>query len=403
MTSTESKKGNLWSEADAQRGEERPPWRFSGFHHIEFYVANAKMSADWYCLRMGFDKIGYKGLETGVRTHASHVLRSGQVTLVFTSPLNPGFSPNDGGGHIAMDVAVKGDAVKDIGLCVDDVNKVYEHAVANGAKAIRKPQVYKDEHGSVLMATIETYGHCTHTLIQKTIDGVTYNGKFLPGYKMEEYRDPIQPLLPPTGIEQIDHVVGNQPDYMMRNACDWYYRCLKFHRFWSVDDKQIHTSYSSLRSEVVSDFDHTVRMPINEPALGKRKSQIQEYVDYHGGAGVQHVALHCADVIKTITALRARGVEFLKIPPTYYKLLRERLGKASITVKEDLNVIEKLGLLCDFDEEGYLLQLFTKPLEDRPTLFFEFIQRAGNQGFGVGNFKALFESIEAAQNNRGNL
>lgn len=399
----QKEKGNLWTENDAARGAERPPWKFSGFHHIEFFVANAKQASDWYCLRMGFRKFAYRGLETGCRTHASHVIKTGQTVLVFTSPLNPGFSPEDGGGHIAMDIAVKGDAVKSVAFNVDDAKAVFEHAVKNGAKAVSPPQIVEDEHGSVLMASIETYGQCTHTLIQKTVAGKTYAGEFLPGFKKVETRCPIQPLLPPTGIDFIDHVVGNQPDYMMRNAADWYYRCLKFHRFWSVDDKQIHTSYSSLRSEVVADYDHTIKMPINEPALGKKKSQIQEYVDYHGGAGVQHVALNCKDVIKTITNLRARGVEFLKIPPTYYKLLRERLSKASITVKEDLDTVEKLGLLCDFDEEGYLLQLFTKPLEDRPTLFFEFIQRAGNQGFGVGNFKALFESIELAQQERGNL
>jgi len=403
MTSAADQKGTLWTQEDAERGSERPPWRFSGFHHIEFFVSNAKQASEWYCLRMGFDKVAYRGLETGCRTSSSHVIKAGQVTLVFTSALNPGFSPADGGGHISMDVAVKGDAVKDVGFCVDDTKTPFEYAVKNGAKPIRQPQLYTDEHGSVLMATIETYGKCTHTLIQKTVDGKTYAGEFLPGFKKKIVRDPIQPLLPPTGIDFIDHVVGNQPDHMMRTASDWYYRCLKFHRFWSVDDKQIHTQYSSLRSEVVSDYDHTIKMPINEPALGMKKSQIQEYVDYHGGAGVQHIALNCPDVIKTITNLKARGVEFLTIPPSYYKHLRNRLAKASIKVKEDLDMVEKLGLLCDFDEEGYLLQLFTKPVEDRPTLFFEFIQRAGNQGFGVGNFKALFESIELAQKERGNL
>jgi len=394
-------RGNLWQAADANRSETRPDWKFDGFHHLEFYVSNAKQVADWYCLRMGFKKVAYSGLETGNRAIASHVVRSptGTATLVFSSPLNPSFGPTGGAGDLMMDIAVKGDAVKSVAFRCDDATKIYEFAVSQGATSISPPKKHTDENGSVIIAVIETYGHCTHKLVQN----VDYKGNFLPNFKELSEEDPVFAKLPATGLGFIDHVVGNQPDNQMRTAADWYYKMLKFHRFWSVDDKQIHTQYSSLRSEVVADWDHTIKMPINEPANGMKKSQIQEYVDYHGGAGVQHVAFNCKDVCATIEAMRERGMKFLKIPPSYYKLLRERLKNSPINVKEDLDRIEKLGLLCDFDDQGYLLQLFTQPLEDRPTLFFEFIQRENNEGFGVGNFKALFESIELAQKERGNL
>jgi len=396
---TKDERGNLWIENDAERGTEHPPWTFDGFHHVEFFVGNAKQASDWYCLRMGFKKIAYQGLETGCRTKATHVVKAGKAVLAFSSSLHPTFRPEHGGGQIGMDVAVKGDAVKNIAFSVDNVAALYEHATKNGATGIQPPQEIKDENGTVITAVIETYGKCWHTLIQN----VDYNGVFLPNFKAVEEEDPLADMLGDTGIGFIDHIVGNHPNHNMRIICDWYYRCLKFHRFWSVDDKQISTEYSSLRSEVVADYDHTVKMPMNEPAEGKRKSQIQEYVDFHGGSGVQHIAFNCTDVCKTVGLLRKRGLKFLKLPHTYYKLLRERLAKSPVQVKEDLDLVESLGLLCDFDDQGYLLQLFTQPLEDRPTLFFEFIQRQNNEGFGVGNFKALFESIEAAQADRGNL
>jgi len=396
--SAEAASGNLWVPTDAATGE-KPPFSFNGFHHIEMVVSNAKQVSDWYCLRMGFRKIAYKGLETGSRNLASHVVKNGKAVIVFTSPLNPTFGPPNGCGDHMMDIAVKGDSVKYVGLVCDNADLIHKTAVENGATSVQLPTELKDEHGSVIIAKIETYGKCIHTLVQNK----DYDGVFLPGFAPVTKVDPIHELLPVSEIDFIDHIVGNQPAHKMRSACDWYYRCLKFHRFWSVDDKQIHTNYSSLRSEVVSDYDHTIKMPINEPAKGKRISQIQEYVNYHGGAGVQHVAFNCRDLLTTVKNLRARGMEFLSIPQTYYKLLRKRLERSPITVKEDLDVIENLQILVDFDDQGYLLQLFTKPLEDRPTLFFEFIQRANNEGFGVGNFKALFESIEAAQAERGNL
>lgn len=238
-----------------------------------------------------------------------------------------------------------------------------------------------------------------HTLVQRT----GYHGLFLPGYAAVERKDPLASTLPSCGLNFIDHCVGNQPDNEMVSATELYEKQLAFHRFWSVDDSQIHTDYSSLRSIVVTDYDETIKMPINEPASGLRKSQIQEYVDYYGGPGVQHVAFNTTDIIQAVTALSDRGIDFLTIPATYYTHLRDRLAAANMKLDECIDKLEKLHILVDFDENGYLLQIFTKPVEDRPTLFFEIIQRHNHQGFGVGNFKSLFEAIEAEQARRGNM
>jgi 4-hydroxyphenylpyruvate dioxygenase len=239
-----------------------------------------------------------------------------------------------------------------------------------------------------------------HTFVQRD----RFKGHFLPNYQPVTFEDPLDTLLPDTKLLVIDHCVGNQPEFQMESACDMYEKCLKFEHFWSVDDSQIHTDYSALRSIVMTDFDETIKIPINEPAAGKRKSQIQEFVDYYGGPGVQHIALLTDDIIAAVSALKARGLEFLSIPKTYYKLLRERLqAQSSIQVKESLDDIEERHILIDYDEKGYLLQIFTKPVEDRPTLFLEIIQRHQHSGFGAGNFKALFESIELEQGLRGNL
>jgi len=267
-----------------------------------------------------------------------------------------------------------------------------------GGKSIREPWEASDENGTVVMATIATYGDVEHTFVERK----NYKGPFLPGF-IATNPDPITKLLPSIGLHFIDHIVGNQPDKEMISACDLYEKQLDFHRFWSVDDSQMHTEYSALRSIVMTDYDEKVKMPINEPAVGKKKSQIQEYVDYHGGAGVQHIALRTTDIITAVTNLRARGVEFLSIPQTYYANLRIRLEESPVNVTEDLDILQKLAILVDYDEQGYLLQIFTKPVEDRPTLFIEIIQRKNHQGFGAGNFKALFESIEAEQAKRANL
>jgi len=264
---------------------------------------------------------------------------------------------------------------------------------------VQEPEEEKDEFGSVVTATVKTYGDTVHTFVQRN----GYTGAFLPGYKAVNKVDPLSTLLSCPGLQFIDHIVGNQPDLQMVEACNWYEKTLDFHRFWSVDDSQIHSEFSALRSIVMTDYDEVIKMPINEPAAGKRKSQIQEYVEYHGGAGVQHIALNTSDIIAALKNLRARGLEFLQVPDTYYEDVKRRLAKAPITVKEDLEELKKLCILIDFYDKGYLLQIFTKPVEDRPTLFFEVIQRNNHTGFGAGNFKALFEAIERDQAERGNL
>jgi len=369
--------------------------RFFGFHHLEFFVSNAKQVSDWYCHRFGFQKVGYKGLETGSRDFASHVIQQGKVVFVFTSALNPQASSSAFSEWLAQ----RGDAVKDVGFKCDNPARIYEFAVQKGAKSVMKPTTLKDEHGTVIVAKIETYGGVIHSLINDD----NYSGVFMPGYKKVEDVDPMYEKLNHVGLGFIDHCVGNQPDNEMENVCNWYQNTLNFHRFWSVDDSQVHTQYSSLRSIVMTDFDETIKMPLNEPADGMRKSQIQEYVEYHGGAGVQHIALNTPDILTAVSALRSRGMKFLTIPAAYYDNLRKRLANSPITVEEDLKKIQEQNILVDFDDQGYLLQIFTEPVEDRPTLFLEIIQRAGNQGFGIGNFKALFTSIEMAQEKRGNL
>lgn len=292
-----------------------------------------------------------------------------------------------------------GDAVKVVAFSVEDCRRIFAAAVERGAEVISEPVEETDEHGSVVMATIKTYGDTLHTFVERG----AYSGPFLPGFKAIDVADPMTTITPPIALDFIDHVVGNMPDAGMLPTVEWYEKVLQFHRFWSVDDSQIHTEYSSLRSVVMADPSEKVKMPINEPAAGKRKSQIQEYVDYYGGQGVQHIALNTRNIINAITHLRARGVRFLRVPDSYYELLKVRLEKSGITVAEDLEELQRLNILVDFDDSGYLLQLFTSPLMDRPTVFLEIIQREGNSGFGAGNFKSLFESIEREQAARGNL
>jgi len=376
------------------RPKERPEGSFYGFHHCELFVTNAKQAADWMCFRFGFKKIAYRGLETGSREYVSHVIQQNKIIFVYTSPLLPKTS------EMTDFIAEHGDAVKDVAFYCDDAAGIWKKATSRGAKSVRAPQEIKDKNGVVVTASLQTYGHCIHTLIQKK----NYNGVFLPGFEPVDVKeDPLFDKLPSVGLEIIDHCVGNQPDGKMIEVADWYQKMLDFHRFWSVDDSQVHTEYSALRSIVMTDFDRVVKMPLNEPAQGKKKSQIQEYVEYHGGPGVQHIALRTRDIIKAIEALKARGVKFLTIPKEYYDDLRERLKSSPINVDEDLNIIEKLNILVDFDDKGYLLQIFSENVEDRPTLFYEVIQRHNHDGFGAGNFKALFTSIERSQAARGNL
>ncbi|KAM9333568.1 LOW QUALITY PROTEIN: 4-hydroxyphenylpyruvate dioxygenase [Pholidichthys leucotaenia] len=368
---------------------------------------------------MGFEPLAYKGLETGSREAVSHVIKQDKIIFAFESPLNPG--NEEMGEHLIK----HGDAVKDIAFQVEDCDFLAKTAKERGAVVVKEPWVEQDRHGRVKYAVVQTvstavwdehvtrskldkngrfcccqYGDTTHTLVEYL---QSYKGLFLPNYKEPLCRDPLLAMLPPAGLKFIDHIVGNQPDEQMLPVTDWYVSCLMFHRFWSIDDKQIHTQYSALRSIVVTNYEETIKMPINEPAIGKKKSQIQEYVDYNGGPGVQHIALNTSDIIQAIVNLRTRGMEFLEAPETYYQSLREKLKTAKISVKEDLDRLQELKILVDFDDKGYLLQIFTKPVQDRPTLFLEVIQRNNHFGFGAGNFKSLFEAIEKDQDARGNL
>ncbi|KAL6463825.1 hypothetical protein MHYP_G00282160 [Metynnis hypsauchen] len=376
------------------KGEKPERGKFLRFHHVTFWVGNAKQAAAYYCDKMGFEPLAYRGLETGSREVVTHVIKQDKILFVFESALNPG--NEEIGEHLIQ----HGDAVKDIAFQVEDCDFLVKKAKERGGVIVKEPWVEQDKDGKVKYAVVQTYGDTTHTLVEYM---GPYKGLFLPGYEKPLFKDPLLPKLPPGCLSFIDHIVGNQPDDQMVPISDWYLKCLLFHRFWSIDDKQIHTQYSSLRSIVVTNYEETIKMPINEPAPGKKKSQIQEYVDYNGGPGVQHIALNTSNIIQAIVNLRARGMEFLSAPDTYYDSLREKLKTAKIKVKEDLKTLQDLKILVDFDDKGYLLQIFTKPLQDRPTLFLEVIQRNNHFGFGAGNFKSLFEAIEKDQDARGNL
>lgn len=371
----------------------RPLGRFFGFHHCEFFVGNAKQAASYYVTRFGFKRVAYQGLETGSTDYAVHVVRQNNVVFSFRSCLQPNEGP------LNAILAKSGDGVHDVAFEVDDARGIYEKAIGRGAVSVSEPREESDEHGTVVLASVQTYGDTVHTFVEKR----DYKGAFLPGYVAVNDADPLADVTPSPNVDFIDHIVGNQPDLEMEPTAVWYEKMLDFHRYWSVDESVIHTEFSALRSIVMADFDEVVKMPINEPAPGKKKSQIQEYVDFFGGPGVQHIALNTTDIINAVTQLRARGVDFLSIPDTYYDNLRERLKKSPVNITEDIDVLQKLQVLVDYDDKGYLLQLFTKPLEDRPTLFIEIIQRHGHNGFGAGNFSALFKSIEDEQALRGTL
>jgi 4-hydroxyphenylpyruvate dioxygenase len=376
------------------KGPKPESGKFLAFDHVTFWVGNAKQAAFYYCARLGFEEVGYKGLETGSRLITAHVVQQNKIVFVFCSMLEPD-NPKEIGDHLSK----HGDAVRDIAFDVEDLDAIFQRAVERGGVVVREPWEETDEDGTVRLATVKTYGDTCHTFVDRS----KYNGWFMPGFKRINHKDPVLSALPKCDLLRIDHVVGNQPDLEMTDVAAWYERVLQFHRFWSVDDKTMHTEYSALRSIVVANYEETIKMPINEPAPGKRRSQIQEYVDYNGGPGVQHIALATNDIIASVENLRARGLEFLYVPKKYYDNLKERLKLSPVRVEEDIDVLEKLNILVDFDDKGYLLQLFTKIMQDRPTLFIEIIQRHNNSGFGAGNFKALFESIEHDQEERGNL
>ncbi|SRR5581483_189240 len=358
------------------------PLRLKRIHHVEFLAGNAKQSAYFYRKAFGFSQIAYSGLETGNRDTTSYVLAQGKVRFVITSPLRP---DHPGSEHIRR----HGDGVIDIALQVEDADFAFQEAVRRGATGVIEPHDVSDQFGTVRRAAIRTYGDTIHTFISYN----DYKGPFLPGYA------PADVPGESTGLLVVDHIVGNVELGKMNEWAEWYSKVMGFSRYITFDDKDISTEYSALMSIVMSDDNKVVKFPINEPAPGRKKSQIDEYLEWYGGAGVQHVALLCGDIIETVSKLKANGVEFLSVPDTYYEELHGRVGE----IEEPIDEIRKLKILVDKDEEGYLLQLFTKPVEDRPTVFFEIIQRKGSRGFGKGNFRALFESIEAEQAKRGNL
>ena len=349
--------------------------------HLEFYVGNARQAAFFYAQAFGFGVTAYAGLETGVRDRASYVVEQGSIRFVLTSALGPE-------GDIADHVLRHGDGVKDIALEVDDVEKAFAETTKRGALPVDEPHEVKDENGIVRRAAIATYGDTIHSFIDRS----KYRGPFLPGYKAMGKKTE-GPLL------YIDHVVGNVSLGDMNKYVKYYADVMGFSQLIHFDDKDISTEYSALMSKVMQGGEGRIKFPINEPAEGKRKSQIEEYLDFYRGPGVQHIALATGNIIETVSRLRDSGIPFLKVPHSYYEMLPERVGK----IDENIGDLDKLGILVDRDEEGYLLQIFTKNIVDRPTVFFEVIQRKGSRGFGKGNFKALFEAIEREQEARGNL
>lgn len=360
-----------------------------GTDYVEFIVGNAKQAAHFYKTAFGFQSLAYAGLETGVRDRASYVLVQDKIRIVLTTPLTAESELND---HIVK----HGDGVKVAALWVEDARQAYIETINRGARSFMEPVVEKDEFGETVRAGIYTYGETVHMFVERK----NYNGVFLPGFvKWESEYNPE-----PVGLKYVDHMVGNVGWNEMNTWVDWYEDVMGFVNFLSFDDKQINTEYSALMSKVMSNGNGRIKFPINEPAEGKKKSQVEEYLDFNNGPGIQHIAVATDDIITTVASMRSRGVEFLSAPPqSYYDAIPARLGVHMDMMKEDIKELQKLGIMIDADEEGYLLQIFTKPVEDRPTLFFEVIQRMGARGFGAGNFKALFESIEREQEKRGTL
>ena len=355
-----------------------------GTDYVEFYVGNAKQAAHFYKTAFGFQSLAYAGPETGMKDKVSYVIRQNQLTFVLTTALRAD-------NTIADHVYKHGDAVKVLALKVDDAAKAFEETTKRGAKAYMETTVLKDDDGEVVLSGIHTYGETVHLFVERK----NYNGVFMPGFKAwKSHYNPTE-----TGLLYVDHCVGNVGWNQMNPWVKFYEDVMGFKNILTFDDNDISTEYSALMSKVMSNGNGFVKFPINEPAEGKKKSQVEEYLDFYNGEGVQHVAIAPADIVKTVTELQKRGIEFLNIPGSYYETVLERVGK----IDEDLKPLQDLGVLIDRDEEGYLLQIFSKPLEDRPTLFFEIIQRKGARSFGKGNFKALFEALEREQDARGNL
>jgi len=355
-----------------------------GTDHVEFYVGNARQAAYFYRTAFGMSLVAYAGPETGQRDRASYVVQQGKVRFVLTTPLRS----NDA---IADHIHRHGDGVKVIALWVDDARRAWRETTSRGAESVAEPYVKTDEHGQVVLASIQTYGDTIHTFVERG----DYNGPFMPGFVAVDHDSVARPV----GLLHVDHMVGNVGWHEMDKWVDFYGRVMGFSLYQHFDDKDISTEYSALMSKVMANGNGYVKFPINEPAEGKRKSQVEEYLDFYPGPGVQHIALATNDILHTVARLSQQGVEFLRVPHSYYAELQSRVGK----IDEPIEGLEKLGILVDRDDEGYMLQIFSRPVEDRPTLFFEIIQRKGSRSFGKGNFKALFEAIEREQQLRGNL
>ncbi len=356
----------------------------NGTDYVELYCGNAKQSALYYQQAWGFQPLAYRGLETGAKDRVSYVLRQDKITLVLTTPLLPG-------GEINEHISQHGDGVKVIALWVDDAAKSWQETTSRGAKSYFEPTISEDADGQVVFSGIHTYGDTVHIFVERS----RYNGLFLPGFR--PWNPEFQPA--PVGLKYIDHMVGNVGWNEMNEWAAFYSQVMGFTQLVSFDDKDISTDYTALMSKVMTNGNGRIKFPINEPAEGKKKSQIEEYINFYSGAGVQHIAVATDNIIETVTALKNRGVEFLYVPESYYDTVLDRVGE----IDEELAPLKELGILIDRDDEGYLLQLFTKPVVDRPTMFFEIIQRKGAKSFGKGNFKALFEAIEREQESRGTL
>ncbi len=365
-------------------GVSQDTFPIKGTDHIEFYVGNAKQAAHYYQSAFGFELVAYAGPETGLRDRASYVLQQGKIRFVLTSALSPEH-------EIAHHVHLHGDGVKVLALWVDDAEQAYYTALERGATPASPPQTFEDEFGTVTLASIHTYGDTWHTFVERN----NYRGAFMPGFQPRRSELHVEPI----GLKYVDHCVGNVELGMMNKWVQFYQDVMGFNLLVTFDDKDISTEYTALMSKVVSNGNGYIKFPINEPAQGKKKSQIEEYLDFYRGAGVQHIAVATDDILHTVGELRRRGVEFLYVPDTYYETVPERVG----TINEDIEDLRRLNILVDRDDEGYLLQIFTKPVQDRPTVFYEIIQREGARSFGKGNFKALFESIEREQALRGTL
>ena len=360
-----------------------------GTDYVEFYVGNAKQAAHYYKSAFGFQSLAYAGLETGLQDRASYVVKQDKVRLVLTTGMRSNSEINE---HVKK----HGDGIKVVGLWVEDARKAFEETTKRGAKAYMEPTVTTDENGEVVQSGIYAYGETIFMFTERK----NYNGIFMPGY--EQWKTEYNPA--PAGLKYIDHMVGNVDWNQMDTWVKWFEEVMGFENFLSFDDKQVSTEYSALMSKVMANGNGRIKFPINEPAEGKKKSQIEEYLEFYEGEGVQHIAVTTDDIVKTVNDLKSRGVEFLSRPPqAYYDAIPERLKAHMHRFKEDIKELQELGILIDADEEGYLLQIFTKPVEDRPTFFFEVIQRMGARGFGAGNFKALFQSIEREQERRGTL